>query len=137
MAEQRIVGKAQTLLYGGATLYITKAAPKATRKLADTTDTGDYDAATDLVYPSQLAASVKTEFSVEGRYRKDSTPTALIAKLFDGAAGALTVAWSPTSGLSHFGGKYDLSDFSIDSQTEETVTWSGTLVSNGKINPNS
>lgn len=132
---KRLVGKSMFLTVAGTAILITKATPKVATKYADTTDTGDYDAATDLLYPTQKQASASVEIAVEGMFRVDSTPSAVIAKLFDGTAGPYAVTFGPKTGLSQFSGNYDITDYSQDTPQDDAVKWSATIKSNGKVTP--
>jgi predicted secreted protein len=132
----KLAGKQIYITIGGTNVKITKLSSKVSPKYADTTDTGDYDATTDLIYPSQIQVSAPVEISVEGNYYKSQTPTAVVARLFSGG-GPYALTCGVATGYPHFSGNYDLSDFSITGQSDDTVTWSATLKSNGKVNPNS
>lgn len=135
-APDKLTGKQQYLTLAGASIKTLKIAPKVSPKLADTTDTGDYDAATDLLYPTQQQVSAPVEMSVEGFYYKSQTPSAVVAKLFTGG-GPYAVTFGVATGYPHFSGNYDISDFQIDGVADDAVKCSFTLKSNGKITPNS
>lgn len=136
MPTDKTTGKQMYFTVGGTNVKLTKATPKVDPKFADTTDGGDYDAATDLIYPTQIQVSAPVEISVEGFYYKSQTPSAVVAKLFTGG-GPYALTFGPATGQAHFSGNYDLSGFQIDSELMDTVKWSATLKSNGKITPNS
>lgn len=131
----RLVGKAMYLTLGAISLKITKATPKVSPKFGDTTDSGDYDPATDLLYPTQIQVTAPVEFAVEGNYRVSVTPTAIIAKLFDGTAGPQAVTFGPKSGHAQFSGNYNISDYNQDTACDDVVKFSCTLKSNGKVFP--
>ncbi len=135
MAET-LTGKASYITVAGTNLYFTKLTPKVTRKLADDTDSGNYNATDDLLYPSQLEVSAPVEIAVEGNYRKSQTPTAIIARLFT-ASGPYAVTFGVLTGYPHFAGNYDLSDFQIEDPLDDVVKWTATLKSNGRVSPNS
>lgn len=136
MADDRLVGKQQYLTLGGTTIQTKKITPTVERKLADNTDTSNYDGTDDVIYSSQLPVSVKVSFDVEGWYYKSATPSTVVTKMF-GGGGPWTVTFGPGTGYPHFGGKYDLSNFKIESQFDDVVNVSFKLESNGKITPNS
>lgn len=131
----KLSGKASYFQFKGTRLTITKYSAKVSRDLVDTTDSDDYDAASDMVYPSQLAVKVGTEVSVEGNFKKSQTPAKLVAELYAGnAAGAAVLGLDAGALLGH--GNFDLKDFECEVPITETVTWKGTLVSNGVFTPN-
>lgn len=130
----RMVGSASGFTLNGTTIPITKYTPKGNRKLADTTDTGDYDPTSGLVWNSQLPVSANLELTVEGRFRRSSTMNALVKLLFSGATAVPTVLNLDAGTL--FGhGNFDIKDFSTDVPAEDTVTWTATFKSNGVFTP--
>jgi len=136
MAEDRLTGKQQYITLSGTSIQTKKITPNVDRKLADSTDTSNYDVTDDVIYPSQLPVSVKVTFDVEGWYYKSATPSSIVTKLFSGG-GPYVVTFGPGTGYPHFGGKYDLSNFKVESQFDDVVNVSFKLESNGKITPNS
>lgn len=131
----RLTGKQSYIFWNGTTIPITKATPKTNRKLADITDNQDYDAASDLLWPTQLPVMAPVELSIEGRFRKSITPSAVIAFLYTGTV-AVRGVFGLDSGTIYGSGLFDLSDFQCDSPVDDTVTFTCTLRSNGKFTPN-
>lgn|SRR5574343_272562 len=131
---ERLVGKSMFLTIGGTDVKLTKATPKVGTKFGDSTDSSNYDAATDLIYSSQIQVSASVEFAVEGNFRVSVTPSAVIAKMFT-AGGPYAVTFGPKTGLSQFSGNYDISDYSQDTPHDDIVKFSCTLKSNGKVTP--
>jgi hypothetical protein len=136
-APDKTTGKAMALTLSGTSIKVTKISAKASPKQADSTDTGNYSATTDLVHPSQINTTLPIELSVEGYYYKTQTPTAIVSKLFDPTSGPFAVTFTVATGYAHFGGNYDISDFQIESQFDDMVNVSFTLKSNGVVNANS
>lgn len=132
----RLTGKASAFSFGGALFAITKATPKITRKLADTTDSGDYNSTNDMIYPTQLPVSAAVELSIEGRYRKSSVPSGIVATLFTGVF-AVPVQLALDAGSLFGHGNFDISDFQADIPVEDTVTFTCTMKSAGQFTPNS
>lgn len=129
----RTTGKNSFLLFNNVQIPITKTTPKVTRKLADTTDSGDYQQTPDMIFPTQIPVSAPLELAIEGRYRFSSTPGFLIA-----AQTSLTnipCQIGLISGQPTFAGNFDLSDFQYDGPYDDTVTFTATLVSNGIWTP--
>ena len=133
--QDRLAGDQSSLTFGGTSIPITKYTPKVNRKLADTTDTGDFDSAAGLIANTQVPVSYNLELSVEGKFRKSVTPSALIAQLFSGATAVPTVL-TLAQGVLFGHGNFDLSDFSCEVPAEDTVTFTCTLKSNGAFTPN-
>jgi hypothetical protein len=130
----RMTGKAMYLTISGTDIPIVKADPGVSPKYGDTTDSDDYDVATDLLYPTQIQVSAPVEIAVEGRFRASKTPSGVIAKMFTGG-GPYAVTFGPKTGLAQFTGNYDISDYKQSTPHDDTVTWTATLKSNGKITP--
>ena len=130
----RLTGKAGYVTYNNYTIPITKWTSKTTRNLPDSTDTGDYNQSTDLIYHTRIPVSVDMELTVEGRYRKSVIPPAVISVLFTGANALPCVLGLDSSTI--FGhGNFDLSDFTCDLPSEDVVTFTCTLMSNGVFTP--
>jgi hypothetical protein len=62
----RTTGKQQSFTFNSQTIPITKCSPKITRKLADTTDSGDYVTSPDMIFPTQIPVSCPLELAIEG-----------------------------------------------------------------------
>ena len=61
----RISAKGTFIKFAGTRVEITKVTPKVTRGLADTTDSSNYDATSDLVQPSQIPVTGGMELALE------------------------------------------------------------------------
>lgn len=133
--NNKISGKQKSLTFGGVRIYTTSLSANVSPKFADTTDDADYDSGTDLVYPSRIRTSSPVEFSVEGYYYKNSTPAAVVSKMFD-ATGPSLVAFSVATGYPHFGGYYDGSDLQIQAETTDVTKISFKLMSNSIVGIN-
>lgn len=133
----RLTGKASYFTFGGVNIPITKATHKAERKLADTTDNGDYSQGQDLLTPTQLAVSVGTEFSIEGRYRRSVIPGALIANIYQSNPGGVMAYLGLDASAVVGHGYFDISDFQVDDPVDDTVTYTCTMKSNGPFTPGS
>lgn len=135
-SNQKLSGKASYLVYDGSNIPITKATQKATSKMADTTDNSNYNQETDLIWPEQIKVNAKVELSVEGRYFKSVTPS-LAAEFFQSNPGGLPVVLGLDATAVAGHGYFDMTDFTIEDEVEDTVTYSCTLTSNGQFYPNS
>ena len=112
---------------------ITKVGMKFNRKLADTTDSGDYYTTPDMIYPTQIPVSTPLELSIEGRFRYSSTPGFITA-----ASTSLTLIpaqLSIANGSQLVAGLFDLQDFEYDGPYDDVVTFTATLKSNGQWTP--
>lgn len=126
----KLTGKASSFVYNANTIPITKYAPKGNRKLADTTDSTNYDAASGLVWNSQLACSANLELDVEGFYYTTNTDSQVVAELFSGNAAVAAVLNLDAGDI--FGhGNFDISNFEASVPIEDTVSWKATFKSNG------
>jgi hypothetical protein len=131
----RFSGKASKLSWGGVDFPIKKYTPKTTRKLADTTDTGDYDVSSDMLWETQVPVSIAQELSIEGYFRKSITPTLFVTQLYSGVA-AVAVILTLDAGTLFGHGNYDISDFSCDIPSDDVVSFSCTAKLNGIFTPN-
>jgi len=134
--NNKISGKQKSLTFGGVRIYTTSISASVNPKFADTTDDNDYDSGTDLVYPSRVRTSAPVEFSVDGFYYKNSTPSAVVSKAFD-ATGPSLVAFSVATGYPHFSGYYDLSDLQVQAESTDVTKVSFKLMSNSVVGINS
>lgn len=132
----RLTGKQSYFFLNGFYIPITKASPRTARKLADVTDNGDYDTNTDLLWPTQLPVSAPVEISIEGRFRKSTTPAAIIALLYTGAT-AVQTRFGLDAQTIYGSGLFDISDFQTDAPVDDTVTFTCTVRSNGRFTPGS
>jgi hypothetical protein len=131
MSVQKVNGKAGSASYGGTTLSVTKWRAKVTRELADSTDSSNYDATTNMVHKSQIPATLQCEGTVEGFFDLNSTQAAIIAQLYSGNA-AVNLVLGITSSVNFGHGLVDIGDFECDLTIgAENVKWSATFKSNG------
>jgi hypothetical protein len=128
-------GKASYLTINSVQIPITKTTPKVDRKCADTTDSGDYQSTQDMLFPTQVPVSVGTEIAVEGRFRKSSTPAAIIAQLYTSATNIPCVL-GIDSGTIWGHGNVDITDYQQDNPVDDVITFTCTLKSNGVWTPN-
>jgi hypothetical protein len=135
--SDRLTGKASYFIFSGTPIPITKCTQKVTRKDADTTDNGDYNQSNDLIYPTQLIVSAATEFAIEGRYRKSTVPTILSQAVFESNPGGLFARLGLDSGTVSGSGYFDITEFNVEDPVEDTITYSGTMKSNGQFTPGS
>lgn len=131
----RLSGKASYLTLGGTNIAITKYGPKVPRKLADWTDSGDYNSTADMIFPGQVPVSAPLEVSVEGRYRKSTTPSAIVALLATSATNIPCVL-GLDAGTIWGHGNVDIANFETDVVYDDIVTFTCDLKSNGQWTPN-
>jgi hypothetical protein len=134
---RKMTGKASYINYKGTKLWITKVAPKFDPKLADSTDSADYDPTTQLLYPSQLQVSVGTELSIEGYYDANGNQNALMTDLFNGSAGPQSVTLGRDAGSIVGSGNFNISGYEEEEPIDDMITYKCTLKSNGKFTPGS
>ena len=131
-AGQGLTGKASSMTWNTHTIAITKAAPKGTKSMADSTDSSNYDSVTGQLFKAQLPGDVQITLDVEGFFDRTTTPTNLLAAFFSDTLVAATVALDGSTTL--ISGNFDLSDFSLDITVPGAVvvSYTATLMSNGK-----
>lgn len=133
MPTGKLTGKAQSLTFDGVAVYTTSVKPKTTKEYDDSTDSGDYDATSQLIHKSQLAWGIQTELAVEGKFYLSGTGatiTAFLDKLYSGAAAAAGSVKLDGSNT-YISGNFDLTDFEADISTDKVVTFKCTLKTNG------
>lgn len=134
----RITGKASYFSLNGTRIPITAIRPKVMRKYVDDTDSGDYISADEVIAPKQKCEAVVVEAHVEGRYRKSSTPSSVIATLFKNPPPVSVVIGLDIVGpvvLGH--GLYDITEFETDIPYDDVITYTMDIKSYGRFTPNS
>jgi hypothetical protein len=134
MPVQKVAGKAGSLTYNSQTLNFSKWTAKVNRELADSTDSNDYDAVTDMLWKSQIPISNQIEVDVEGNFDLNSTDTTLLTPLFSGTAAVpVILKITPTHTFGH--GNFDLGNFEVEVPVDGLVKWKGTMRSSSIFTP--
>lgn len=133
----RLTGKASYFVFNGQQIPITKVGRKVARKKADTTDNGDYNSTTDLLFPTQLIVSATTTFSVEGRYRKSVNPGLNSNAIYESTPGGLLAFFGVDTVTVAGHGYFDIENYEESSPIDDTVTYTMDMTSNGQFTPNS
>lgn len=133
----RLTGKASYFQFNSFTIPITKFTPKVTRKLADITDSSDYNSTNDMIYPTQIPVSTMVEGSIEGRFHKSVIPTAILAVLWTSITLIPIVFGLDLAPTVYGHGYFDISDFTTDVPVDDVVTYTANVKSNGIFTPNS
>jgi hypothetical protein len=131
----KVTGKSSYFIYGGVKIPITRINVRMTRNVATCTDSSDYDTDADLIGPTQIPVSGVCEGTIEGCYRRSSTPQALIANLMTGVT-AVPCRFALDSQTLIGSGTFDITDFTLDDPLEDIVRYSCTVRSNGLFTPN-
>ncbi len=133
----RISGKAGFFTYNDVVIPFTKFTPKVTRTLGNTTDSADYSQSQDMIGTTQIPITYTVDGTIEGRYRKSSTPSVFIANAFNSLT-QIPIAFGLdfTTNRTLMSGAADLSDFQVDEPVDEIVTWSCSVKSWGIWTPN-
>jgi hypothetical protein len=134
--SNKISGKGQFLTLNGTRVNVTKITPKTERKLADTTDSGDYDATSDMLQQSQIAVKVGTTLDVEGWFYTNQTNSLLLSYAF-GSTGPVPVVANISTAVVFGHGNFDLSSIECDMPLDGTVNVKFSLMSNGVFTPGS
>jgi hypothetical protein len=132
----KITGKGQFLTLNGTRVNVTKITPKVDRKMADTTDSANYDATSDMLQQSQVAVKVGTTLAVEGWFYDNATNAALVTYVYSGGGPVPVVAnISATVIFGH--GNFDITSFECDQPIDDTVGVKFELMSSGVFTPGS
>lgn len=129
-APIRRTGKGQILTFRTIIFYVKKVSPKSDVKMADITDSSNFDATTALVWKAQLKVTGQLTLSVEANYDDNITNSLIVQDLFSGSA-AGAVVFKLDSGVVFCHGNFDMSEYEQDTPIDDTVTCSYTLMSNG------
>lgn len=132
----RLTGKASYLTFNGVNIPITKMTPKVTRKLPDSTDSGDYSSAQDMIATTQIPCTYTVEGAIEGRFRKSVTPAQFLANSFTSITQIPIVLGLDASPTIWGTGVCDISDFSTDIPVEDIVNFTANIKSWGAFTPN-
>lgn len=134
MAAAKLTGKASYISISGVRIPIKKYTAKTTRKLADTTDSDNYDSGTDMMYASQLPVMASQELTVEGNFDLNTTPSSVIDLLFSSTA-AVPFVLGLDAGTLLGSGNYDISDMSTTVPIEDVISYSLSAKLNGTFTP--
>lgn len=130
-APNKITGKAGTITYNTVVLSITKWESDIDKDMADSTDSSNYDATTQLIHKAQLAVSIQNSVSVEGYFDLNTTDADFIAQLYSANA-PVAVILGLTASVVFGHGNFDLTKFKVTTPiTKDMVSFTCTLLSNG------
>lgn len=136
----KITGKAMKFTWDAVDIPTKSVKPKHARKLADTTDSTDYDETSKLLGQSQLPVSVEgSELSVEGFYYKGGElETKILAAVLSGDVTATTgagrsvectISMDGTTGYAY--ANFDVESLETTWETKEAVGFTMTLKLSG------
>lgn len=128
---RRKTGKAGGFSLDGTAIRITSWKASFTKKLADTTDTGDYDATTNQTWDSQAPGTAGMKFDVEGVFDLDATSAALCQKLKADPTVVAVFKFTPTD--SYCSCNVDLSQVDVSSPVGDKISWTAQAQSNGPV----
>jgi hypothetical protein len=132
MPKQTLTGKAGIFQFNGFAIPFKTQKPETEREYADSTDSSNYDAATDLIHKSQEKVSTQTTVDVDGLLDLSVIPASLIASLYNGADAVPCYFFlKPGVPLAH--GNFDLTKFSCEIPIDDECSYSASLKSNGKV----
>ena len=132
----RLSGKASYFTFNGVNIPITKMSPKVVRKLGDSTDSGDYISAQDMIGTTQIPVTYTVEGAIEGRFRKSVTPSSFLAIAFTSATQIPVVIGLDASPTIWGHGVCDISDFATEDPVDDVVTFTCNIKSWGQWTPN-
>lgn len=133
----RLTGKASYFTFNGVNIPFTKLTPKVTRKLADSTDSSDYNGTQDMIATTQIPAAYTVEGTMEGRFRLSVIPSTILAGLFTSVTQLPIVIGLNASPTVWGHGLCDISNFQTDIPVDDIVTWTCDVKSWGVFTPNS
>ena len=137
MPKQNLTGKAGYVKVGGSSgtkVNITKWSASTDVKMADTTDSADYDTGTALIWNTQLPTSAKLSIDIEGNYDLNGAQASIITALLNGVSPTVVAELGLTASNVFGYGTFNIGNFKVDLPSEDTVTFTATLESNGKWN---
>lgn len=133
-ANGRLVGNGSYIVFNGTAIPITSYTVTSDRTMTDKTNSTHYNPSTGMFCPAQVPVSVVTKVQVEGRFRINVVPNALISLLYQDVEDVY-VLLGLDSGNQFGEGRFDITDFRTTVPINDVVTYSCALLSNGPFNP--
>lgn len=126
-------GRAGGFTLAGVTIPFTKWSATNTKELADSTDSGDYDAGSGQIFKSQKPGVISQEVTVEFNYDSATTSSAIMAKIKNDSL--LTAVLKYDASTTYCTASYDLSEVEMNLEVPGAtmITGSAKLMSNGVI----
>ncbi|GAC1307095.1 MAG: hypothetical protein NVSMB14_12790 [Isosphaeraceae bacterium] len=129
MATNKLTGKAGTVVFNGDNLEITKWDAKHNRDLKDSTDSTNYDAASNMVHKGQEPVALQTEVDCEGYFNAAAVDFAVINNLYSGSVSVLmALKFNAANIYGH--GNFDVEKFETESPIMDVVKWKASFKSN-------
>ncbi len=131
MAAGSKTGRAGYVTVNSVAIPITKWTVKATKELADSTDSSNWDTTSSELYKSQLPGVLAIEGTLEGFLDSATTGTGLISKLKTDTPLPITFQYDRATNA--FSGNFDLSDVNVNVQVPgaSMITFTANFKSNG------
>lgn len=126
----KATGTQSYLIINQNLIPITKYTSSADRKMADTTDTSNYDPQSGLIWPSQLDVSATIDVAVEFKYSRSRTPSGVMTPCFTNS-GPFPVTLGLDAGTIIGSGMANMTNLKIDVPYDDTVTGTCNLKANG------
>lgn len=126
-------GRAGGFTLAGVTIPFTKWSATNTKELADSTDSGDYDAGSGQIFKSQKPGVISQEVTVEFNYDSATTSSAIMAKIKNDSTLAAVLKYDAST--TYCTASYDLSEVEMNLEVPGAtmITGSAKLMSNGVI----
>jgi hypothetical protein len=128
----KFTGKDGQYAHNGVAVIISEWTATVTTKMADTTASDNYDTNSALVWNSQLPVSANVEVGISGPW-DPTNHAAILASIIAGNAAAVNGVCRYATNTNAIVGTFNLSDLEITTPTEDTITYTATLKSNGRV----
>ncbi len=137
--DDRLTGKQSYIVIsdddGDAAIPITSYLFTADRLMTPRMNSVHYNGEIGQFSTSQVAVAVATTVAVEGRFRLDKVPAAIIGRLYsDEDAVMIYLGLDAGNVLGH--GRFDIRNFQCDVPIDDTVNFTCMLLGNGPFFPN-
>lgn len=128
----RIAGAGGSVSLDGVVISFTKWSGTIEKKLADSTDSGDFDTGAGLLFGTQEEVRGDIKVEVEGRFRKSTTPNDVIGKMYSNTPGGFATILKHDAATTFGHGQANLSNVVLSQPVDDVVTFTASLTSYGK-----
>jgi predicted secreted protein len=127
-----LTGKDGQFAHNGVAVIISEWTAKVAVKMADVTASNNYDTNSALVWNSQLPVSANVEVGISGPW-DPTNHSGLLTSIIAGSVASVNGQCRYATNSNAITGTFNISDLEIKTPTEDKVTYSATLKSNGRI----
>lgn len=128
----KLSGKDGQILHNAVAIIIDQWESTITQEHAETTASDNYDSASGLVWKAQIPTTAQVELSVEGPW-SPVNHAALLTQISNATTPTVAVIARYATNSNAINGSFNIQEITITEPIADTVRYSATLVSNGKV----